>query len=105
MNSAMPSRRGRATVIMALAAFALTPALSACNNTPTIPGWSCGGYHGQTVPRGATLWGMVVNYVHYTPHNNANTRDIVTETQAKYGYLGGIHAGQVIRIPWGCVRR
>jgi len=48
---------------------------------------------------------MVVNYVHYTPHNNANTRDIVTETQAKYGYLGGIHAGQVIRIPWGCVRR
>ena len=103
MNSVRPTRRVCAN--LAMAAMLLLPiALSGCNNNLTIPGWSCGGYNNQTVPRNATLSGMVFNYVHYTPHNSANTNEIVTKIQVKYGYLGGIHAGQIIRIPWGCVR-
>ncbi len=103
MKTARHTRIGR-TIAALILAFGLAVSVAACTNNPTIPGWRCTGYHQYKVPAHATLWGVVVHQVHYTPHNAANTQDIVRKVQIKYGYLGGLHAGQWIRIPWGCVK-
>ncbi len=99
MNSARRPRRA-GTIIAALVAFALTPALSACN-TPIIPGWTCTGYRQVTARQGETLSGMIVRSTTYSPHTAASLRDIQVKITAKYGN-GQVQAGKTYPIPRSC---
>lgn len=101
MNSASRSRRNRVTIILALAAFALTPALSACNSRPTIQGWSCTGYRLVTARPGDTFSAMVVRSTKY-PHTAANTKDIQDKVTSKYGLYA--QAGKKYSIATECHR-